>query len=146
MERTRRGVLAGATGLLVALAGCGGGGAGDGGDGGGPGPATAAPGGTNRGLVTPTPTPDPVPNLTFDGLTVGEREGGLLVTVTVVNDGSESGSGTFLLTVRVGDREFSREQSVSLDTGGRRTFEFSFPETTRAALRADGGVDVDWRA
>lgn len=146
MKRTRRKLLAaGGAGLLAALAGCGGGGIGGGGDG-GSGPSTPVEGGDNKGLVTPTPTPDPTPNLTFDGLELGERDGSLLVTVTVVNDGDDTGSGTFEVIIAVGDQEFTRTKSVSLAVGEDQTFDFVFEETTREELTQNGSVDVNWQS
>lgn len=147
MKPTRRTLLSAAgTGLLAALAGCGGGGIGGGGGDGGSGPSTPVEGGDNKGLVTPTPTPDPVPNLAFDGLEFGERDGALLVTVTVVNDGDDTGSGSFEVVIRVGDQEFTRTRSVSLGVDEEQTFDFVFEETTRSELQQDGSIDVNWQS
>ncbi len=146
MDCTRRELLAAAgAGGLTATAGCGG--LGGGGD--VPteqGPSTPEEGGDYKGLVTPTPTQDPTPNLTVDDFGLRDEDGELVVSVTVVNDGEDTGTGTFVVTVRAGDREFTREQAVELPTGESETYEFTFSEVTRSDVFQDGGLNVEWKS
>jgi len=138
MERTRRGVLTVAVPTLAAFAGCGSGvdpqGTTDGDD-----------GGADTRTETPTPTPDPAPNLAFDGFELLQPAESLVVTVTVVNDGDETGTATLELYVRVGDEETTRERRVSLDPGEEETYRFEFESFTREGVFADGSVDPRFR-
>ena len=140
MERTRRGLLAtGGAGLRVALAGCG--------SGGDPQETTDGDGddGDGDGEPTPTPTPDPAPNLSFDGFELLEPDDHLVVAVTVVNDGDETGAATLEVYVRVGEEETTRRRQVALDAGEAETYRFEFDSFTRQQAFEDGSVDPRFR-
>lgn len=93
--------------------------------------------------TSPEQPPEETDTVRVEEWDFGETESGQLhVFGTVLNDGDATAEATVLVSVRAGDEEAERSQSVSVPGGGTTDFDIEF-DVEYEKFRSDGSIRVD---
>lgn len=103
----------------------------------------AGPTGPTGPPASPTPTATPATGVVIESWNVTNgSDGGLVVPVTLVNQGDGDGSRTVVLEVRVGEETETVRRDVAVPAGGSRRVEIE-PDVGYEAFLNDGSVNLE---